>query len=60
MRCGSGVTFGELERASIMQHRYPIVVPGTEFVTIGGAIAADIHGKSQHKVGSFCDHILKN
>ncbi|ASY24506.1 decaprenylphospho-beta-D-ribofuranose 2-oxidase [Candidatus Planktophila lacus] len=57
--CGSGVTLGELERAAIAKHKYPFVVPGTEYVTIGGAIAADIHGKSHHKVGSFCDHVAR-
>lgn len=59
VRCGSGVTFGELARASIAEHKYPFVVPGTEYVTIGGAIAADIHGKSHHKVGSFCNHVAR-
>jgi decaprenylphospho-beta-D-ribofuranose 2-oxidase len=51
--CGSGVTIGELERAAAEVSLFPPVVPGTEYVTIGGAVASNIHGKSHHSQGAF-------
>ena len=55
--CGAGVTIGELERAACLQNLFPPVVPGTEFVTIGGAIASNIHGKAHHSQGAFGQHV---
>jgi len=50
---GAGVTIRELESSALQHSLFPPVVPGTGFVTMGGAIASDIHGKSHHKTGSF-------
>jgi len=50
---GAGVTIAALERAALEKSLFPPVVPGTGYVTMGGAIAADIHGKSHHRTGSF-------
>jgi decaprenylphospho-beta-D-ribofuranose 2-oxidase len=56
--CESGVTIGELEREALRFGYFPPTVPGTEFVTIGGAFASNIHGKSHHVYGSFADNVV--
>jgi len=58
-RCGSGVSIAELEQRALEFGFFPPVVPGTANVTVGGAIASDIHGKSSHRVGSFSNHVLE-
>jgi FAD/FMN-containing dehydrogenase len=56
--CESGVDIGTLVDTMLPKGWFPAVVPGTRHVTIGGAIASDIHGKNHHCAGSFCDHVL--
>lgn len=49
----SGVLLGDIIAGFLPRGWFPMVTPGTKFVTLGGAIAADVHGKNHHKDGSF-------
>src|SRR5262249_12041338 len=54
---GAGVTIGELLSAAIQAGWIVPVVPGTQHVTVGGAIASDIHGKNHSALGTFGAHV---
>ena len=49
----AGVTLGEIIKAFLPRGWFPSVTPGTQFVSLGGAIAADVHGKNHHAEGAF-------
>ncbi len=57
LRCESGVLLGEMLALTVPRGWFPPVVPGTRFVTLGGAIANDIHGKNHHTAGTFGCHV---
>ncbi|WP_288250252.1 FAD-binding oxidoreductase [uncultured Prochlorococcus sp.] len=54
---GGGVSIDDLLKEIVPKGFFVPVSPGTRFVTIGGAIAADVHGKNHHVDGSFCNFI---
>lgn len=53
LECGAGVSLEQIINAYTPKGWLPMICPGTKFVTIGGAIANDIHGKAHHTDGSF-------
>jgi FAD/FMN-containing dehydrogenase len=56
--CEAGVLLGEILQLIVPAGWFLAVVPGTQFVTVGGAIANDVHGKNHHRVGAFGNHVL--
>ena len=57
--CETGVLLGEIQSLALRHGWMLPVSPGTQFVTLGGAIANDIHGKNHYSFGTFGHHITK-
>ncbi|MGC2398203.1 MAG: FAD-binding oxidoreductase [Acidobacteriaceae bacterium] len=58
LRCEAGVSLAEILDFAVPRGWFLPVSPGTKYVTVGGAIANDIHGKNHHLAGTFGLHIL--
>jgi FAD/FMN-containing dehydrogenase len=58
LECEAGVLLSDIIDLVLPRGWFPAVTPGTAFVTVGGAIANDVHGKNHHRAGSFGHHLL--
>ena len=56
--CGAGVILGDILKLAIPKGLFLPVLPGTKTVSVGGAIAADIHGKNHHIDGCFSNFVI--
>ena len=58
LECEAGVSLAEILDHFLPRGYFLPVTPGTKFVTLGGAIAHDVHGKNHHRVGALSNFVL--
>jgi len=58
LRCEASVSLADILDVFVPRGWFPPVTPGTQFVSVGGAIANDVHGKNHHHAGTFGCHVI--
>lgn len=58
IECESGVLLCDVLEISVPQGYFLYVTPGTKLISVGGAIASDVHGKNHHSEGCFSEYVL--
>lgn len=58
IECQSGLTLDKILEFIVPKGWFLPVTPGTKFITVGGAVGSDVHGKNHHVDGSFSNHIV--
>ena len=59
IECQCGITLDVLLEVIVPRGWFLPVTPGTKFITVGGAVGSDVHGKNHHVDGSFSNHIIE-
>ena len=59
LECEAGVLLSDILEISVPQGYFLNVTPGTKFVSVGGAIASNVHGKNHHSEGCFSEYVLE-
>ncbi len=59
LRCEAGILLSDIHNITIPHGWFLKVTPGTQFITVGGAIANDVHGKNHHRAGTFGRHVVR-
>jgi decaprenylphospho-beta-D-ribofuranose 2-oxidase len=57
LRAEAGFSLRDMNRIFLPRGFFTPVTPGTEYVTLGGMVAADVHGKNHHRAGCFGNHV---
>ena len=59
LECESGVLLSEILEITVPQGYFLAITPGTKFITLGGAIASNVHGKNHHAEGAFSECVIE-
>lgn len=59
IECESGMLLSEVLEVIVPQGYFLYVTPGTKFITVGGAVASDVHGKNHHSEGCFSEYVVE-